>query len=58
MKRFLLAALLVIPSIAYSQAIAFDQKGPSGSLTESGTYVFNDAQYGHNRSLWGGSVVP
>jgi len=58
MKRFLIAALLALPSIAYSQAIAFDQKGPSGSLTESAVYVFNDAQQGHNRSLWGWSVVP
>jgi len=58
MKSFLIALLLALPSLAYSQAVPFEQKGPSGSLTESAVYVFNDAQYGHNRSLWGWSVVP
>jgi hypothetical protein len=56
--RSLIATLLMLPLFAHSQAIAFDQKGPVASLTESAVYVFNDAQYGHNRSLWGWSVVP
>jgi len=34
------------------------REAPVGSLTESFVYVFNDAQYGHNRSLMGWSVVP
>jgi hypothetical protein len=58
MNRFLIAALLALPSLAYSQAIPFDRKGPVASLTDSAVYVFNDAQYGHNRSLWGWSAVP
>jgi hypothetical protein len=31
---------------------------PVGSLTASYVYVFQDSQYGHNRSLMGWSVVP
>jgi hypothetical protein len=56
--RSLIIVLLALPLLAHSQAIAFEQKGPVASLTESAVYVFNDAQYGHNRSLWGWSVVP
>jgi len=63
MTRPLIAILLVLPLLilplcAHSQAIPFDQKGPVASLTESAVYDFNDAQYGHNRSLWGWSAVP
>jgi hypothetical protein len=58
MIRSLFAVLLAFPLIAHSQAIPFEQNGPIVSLTESAVYVFNDAQTGHNRSLWGWSVVP
>ena len=58
MNWFLIAVLLAFPSLAYSQAVPFDQRGPLISITDSAVYVFNDAQYGHNRSLWGWSVVP
>ena len=57
MYKLCLAALLALPTITYAQAVPSNLK-PVGSLTESMVYVFNDAQYGHNRSMFGWSVVP
>jgi hypothetical protein len=42
-----------------AQALPMEQHNtPAISITASGAYVFNDAQYGHNRSWFGWSVVP
>jgi len=57
MYKLLLTVLLGLPSAVYASTMSTDQP-PVGSLTESFVYVFNDAQYGHNRSLMGWSTVP
>jgi hypothetical protein len=59
MLKLLFATLLALPSMLRAQAIPMEQRStPAISLTASGAYVFNDAQYGHNRSWFGWSVVP
>jgi hypothetical protein len=58
MYKLCLAALLALPMTTCAQTATPREKAPVGSLTESMVYVFNDAQYGHNRSLFGWSVVP
>lgn len=58
MKKLLIAALLVLPSIAYSQAIPFYQRGPIASLTASASYIDGERVGGHNHSLWGWSASP
>ena len=59
MKRYLLlAALLAVPSLVYSQAIAFSGKGPVGSLTATASYIFGESEGGTDHALWGWSVAP
>jgi len=53
----LLATLLVLPSLAHSQAVPFEQ-GPVLSLTGSASYVYGEGEAGHNHSLWGWSLTP
>jgi hypothetical protein len=57
MIHFLLALSLFVPSAVFAQG-AVSYPAPVGSVTESFVYVFNDAQYGHNRSLMGWSAIP
>ena len=57
MYKLCMAALLALPMITYAQSVS-RSLAPAGSFTESMVYVFNDAQYGHNRSLFGWSAVP
>ena len=57
MKHVLLAALLVLPPVAYSQAIPFEQ-GPEVSITASGSYIYGEPWNNQNHSLWGGSLTP
>jgi hypothetical protein len=58
MQRSLLAVLLAFPSLAYSQAIPFEQRPPVISLTASAAYIYGQPQAGHDHSLLGWSVVP
>ena len=58
MKGFVLAALLALPSVAYSQAIAFPGHGPIGSLTASASYIYGESEGGTDHTLWGWSAVP
>jgi hypothetical protein len=58
MKGCLITLFLVLPSLAYSQAIPFEQRGPVASITESASYIYGESQNGHNYSLWGWSAVP
>jgi hypothetical protein len=58
MNRLLIAVVLALPSLAYSQAVPFDQKGPIASLTTSASYIYGEPQVGQNHNLWGWSVVP
>lgn len=58
MKQLLIAALLSLPPIAYSQAVPFYQRGPVASLTASGSYIDGEPAFGHNHSLWGWSASP
>jgi len=60
MYKLCLAALLALPTMTYAQAIPNTPNNRTlvGSLTESMVYVFNDAQYGHNLSMFGWSAVP
>jgi hypothetical protein len=55
--HYLLIFFLIVPSARFAEG-ASPTPAPVGSVTESFVYVFNDAQYGHNRSLMGWSVVP
>ena len=59
MKAFVIAVLLALPSLAYSQAIAFEGRGgPVGSITGSASYIFGERENGQNHDLWGWSVSP
>lgn len=58
MKRLLLAVLLTIPTLSYSQAIPFEQRGPLVSLTASAVNISHYNPIIHNRTLWGWSVTP
>lgn len=58
MKRFLLALVLATPSIAFSQAIPFDQGGPFISFTASAIYIGMYEPANHSRTLWGWSASP
>jgi hypothetical protein len=58
MKRFLLAVLLAVPSLSYSQAIPFEQRGPLISFTADAVNISHYGQSGHNRTLWGWSATP
>ncbi len=66
MHRHLLALLalrLVLSPALYAEGAAAalptaSLPTPVTSLTASGVYVFDDEQYGHNRSLWGWSATP
>jgi hypothetical protein len=58
MKPLLIAALLSLSSLAYSQAIPFYQRGPVASLTASGSYIDGEPTLGHNHSFWGWSASP
>jgi hypothetical protein len=53
----LLATLLILPSFAHSQAIAFEQ-GPVISVTGSASYIYGESEGRHNFSLWGWGVSP
>ncbi|HEV2645454.1 MAG TPA: hypothetical protein VGU46_03725 [Acidobacteriaceae bacterium] len=55
--HYISAFFLLLPSAAFAQG-AVSHPAPVGSVTESMVYVFNDAQYGHNLSMFGWSVVP
>jgi hypothetical protein len=58
MKHLLLATvLLALPTLASSQAIPFEQS-PMVSVTGSATYLFGEAQAGHNHNLWGWTITP
>jgi hypothetical protein len=59
MKRhLLLAALLAVPSLASSQAIAFPGHGPVGSITATASYIFGESEGGSDHTLWGWSAAP
>jgi len=58
MKGILLAALLALPSVASSQAIAFPGHGPVGSLTATASYMYGESQDLTAHTLWGWSAVP
>lgn len=58
MKRLLLALLLAVPSLSYSQAIPFKQRGPLLSLTASAVNIDHYYANNHNRVLWGWSAIP
>jgi hypothetical protein len=58
MKGFVFAALLALPSVAYSQAIAFPGNGPVGSLTATGSYILGESEFGRDHALWGWSAAP
>jgi hypothetical protein len=58
MNRLLIAVVLALPSLAYSQAVPFDQRGPIASLTTSASYIYGEPQVGQNKNLWGWSAVP
>jgi len=59
MKGFVIAVLLALPSVAYSQAIAFPGRGPVGSLTATASYIHGESlNVGGNHTLWGWSAVP
>jgi hypothetical protein len=57
MYKFCLALLLTLPVMTHAQT-AVTEETPIGSFTGNYVYQFNDAQYGHNRSLMGWSAVP
>ena len=58
MKRYLIAALFALPSVMFSQAIPFEQRGPIASLTASASYINGEPQNGVNHTLWGWAVSP
>jgi hypothetical protein len=58
MKRCLIAVLLALPPLAFSQAIPFTQKGPVGSLSATGSYIYGEAQSGTSYSLAGWTATP
>ena len=58
MRRFLLAALLAVPSLSYSQAIPFEQRGPLISFTADAVSISHYDQNAHGRTLWGWSATP
>jgi hypothetical protein len=59
MKGFVIALLLALPSLAHSQAVAFEGRGgPIGSITGSASYIFGEPDGGHNHTLWGWSIAP
>jgi hypothetical protein len=58
MRRYLIAVVLALPSIAFSQAIPFDQKGPVGSFTASASYIYGEAQSGTDYNLIGWTATP
>jgi hypothetical protein len=58
MKRLLLALLLTVPSLSFSQAIPFEQRGPVVSFTASAVNISHYNDNNHNRTLWGWSATP
>ena len=60
MKGSLIALLLALPAVVYSQAIPFEQRGPLVSVTASASYIYGEPQNstGHNVSLWGWNAAP
>ncbi len=58
MKSFLIAAVLALPSLAFSQAIPFDQKGPVGSFTASASYIYGENENGNVHTLIGWTATP
>jgi hypothetical protein len=54
----LLATLLVLLPLAHSQAIAFPGRGPVGSITATGSYIFGESEGGSDHTLWGWSAAP
>jgi len=57
LHHYFLVLTLLVPSAVFAEGLP-SRPAPVGSVTESFVYVFNDAQYGHNRSLMGWSAVP
>jgi len=59
MKKYIIALLLAFPTLAFSQAIPFEQKGPVATITTSASYIYGEPlNTSQNHSLWGWSVVP
>jgi hypothetical protein len=58
MKPLLLALLLTIPTLSYSQAIPFEGRGPLVSFTAGAVNINHYNPINHNRTLWGWSATP
>ncbi|HEY4379738.1 MAG TPA: hypothetical protein VGN01_05290 [Acidobacteriaceae bacterium] len=58
MKQLLIAVLLALPSLAYSQAVPFEQDPPVVSITGGGSYIYGEYENGHHHNLFGWSVAP
>ena len=59
MRRYLIAVVLALPSLALSQAVPFSQKAPVGSFTASASYIYGETQNGGtNYNLVGWTATP